>query len=153
MFQGAPDLSLFQHAPFHTIPARDPLLFPWFFSELRIVDFLGPFFGGGELHRVPYNFDYSAKKCDFESRLFLYNSVFVRRPNLTVPYRILLFLSFFDPVWNLETEYRMHTRTRPLPPREGPRGELRIKTIDHKGPQMPTSRLPPIRDFDPTPLP
>ena len=144
---------LFQHAPFHTIPARDPLLFPWLFSELRIVDFLGPFSGGGEFNRALYNFDFSAKKCDFESRLFPYNSVFVRHPDLTVPYRILLFLSFFDPVQNVEHQYRMHTGTRSDPPREGPRGELRMKTMDHQGPQMPPSRWTAIRDFDSLPLP
>ena len=36
---------LFQQAPFHTFPARDPLLSPWFFSKLRVVDFFDPSLG------------------------------------------------------------------------------------------------------------
>ena len=144
---------LFQQAPFHTFPARDPLLSPWFFSKLRVVDFFDPSLGEANSSVSHTILIFSTKKCDFESRLFPYNSVFVRHPDLTVPYRILLFQRFFEPVRSLIAHVSSHAGCRWVPPREGLRGELRMKTIDHKGPQMPPSRVTAIRDFDSPPLP
>ena len=118
------------HARCRPVPPRGGVLYTILLFCKQACDF--------ESHRVIYNSTFLTQKCTLGSHRVIYNSTF---QSLSGGSRIA------------NRQYRTHTRCRPLPPRGVPGGELLLKTIDHKGLQLPSCRFPPIRDFNPTSLP
>ena len=125
-------------------------------KTIDLMSFLDPSLREANLSVLYTILFFCKQTCDFESHRVIYNSTFLTQKCTLGSHRVI-YNSTFQSVSGgsriANRQYRTHARTRADPPRGVPGGELLLKTIDHKGPKLPTGRPTPIRDFDPTSLP